>query len=160
MVHILSYRRMGVDVCYPTTHHAARGTKRRSTLKLYYYRLYYTQVGSIIKQSAFRNALAHYFTEQKRVVWCPWWCKGRKLLYNFTNDQAFLRVICCFSVILKLSAIRLQLGTSEFFLINATKADLIYSLTCNINSNNLSMHEDFQRFRGNFFFVIFSVHYK
>ena len=78
----------------------------------------------------------------------------------FANDQAFFRVICCSSVILKLSAIRLQLGTSEFFLINATKADLIYSLTCNINSNNLSMHEDFQRFRGNFFFVIFSVHYK
>ena len=68
----------------------------------------------------------------------------------FANDQAFLRVICCFSVILKLSAIRLQLGTSEFFLINATNADLIYSLTCNIKSNN-RMHEDFQRFRGKFY---------
>ena len=76
-------RRMGVDVCYPTTHHAARGTKWRSTLNLYYYRLYYTQVGSMIKQSAFRNTLARYFIEQKRVVRCPWWCKGRKLFVQF-----------------------------------------------------------------------------
>ena len=32
---------------------------------------FYIQVGSMIKQSAFRNDLARYFIEQKRVVWCP-----------------------------------------------------------------------------------------
>ena len=57
---------------------------------------------------------------------------------NFCKWPGFFASICCFSVILKLSAIRLQRGTSEFFLINATNADLIYSLTCNINSNNRS----------------------
>ena len=71
MVHILSYRRMSVDVCYPTTHHAARGIKRRATLNLYYDRRYHIQVGCMIKQSAFHNALALYFIEQKRVVWYP-----------------------------------------------------------------------------------------
>ena len=80
----------------------------------------------------------------------------------FTNDRTFFAAsICCFNVILILSAIRLQLGTSEFFLINATNADLIYSLTCNINSNNLLMHEDFQRFQGIFFpYSNFSVQKK
>ena len=68
VVHILSYRRMGVDLCYSTTHHAARGTKRRSTFNFYYYRLYYTQVGSMIKQSAFRNALARYFIEPRAIM--------------------------------------------------------------------------------------------
>ena len=69
VVHMLSYRRMGVDVCYPTTHQAARGTKRRSTLNLIHYdRLYYIQVRSLIKQSAFRNELARYKTEKSRLV--------------------------------------------------------------------------------------------
>ena len=36
--------------------------------------------------------------------------------------------------------IRALLGSSEFFLINATNADF-YSLTCNINSNNLLMQK-------------------
>ena len=69
VVHMLSYRRMGVDVGYPTTHQAARGTKRRSTLNLINYdRLYYIQVRSLIKQSAFRNGLARYRTEKSRLV--------------------------------------------------------------------------------------------
>ena len=58
-----------MDVCYPTTHHAARRTKRRSTLKLINYdRLYYIQVRSLIKQSALRNELARYRTEKTRLV--------------------------------------------------------------------------------------------
>ena len=60
-----------------------------------------------------------------------------------------------------LSAIRLQFGTSEFSLMNATNPDLIYSLTCNINRNNLLMHEDFQTFRGIFFpYLNYSVQKK
>ena len=69
VVHMLSYRRMCVDVCYPTTHQAARGTKRRSTLNLINYdRPYYIQVRSLIKQSAFRNELARYRTEKSPLV--------------------------------------------------------------------------------------------
>ena len=137
MVHILSYRRMGVDVCYPTTHHAARGTKWRSTLNLYYYRLYYTQVGSMTKQSAFRNTLARYFTEQKRVVRCPCWCKGRKL---FVQLLQMIRLFCkhlLFLCNIKIIHSSVTTWTSEFFLIHATNADLIYSLTWYINSNSV-----------------------
>ena len=69
VVHMSSYRRMSVDVCYPTTHHAARETKQRSTLNLIRYdRLYHIQLRSLIKQRAFRNELARSRTEKSRLV--------------------------------------------------------------------------------------------
>ena len=74
-------------------------------------------------------------------------------IFRFMKNEAILQMedvfaysSCNAEFINSATKIRALLGTSEFFLINATNADF-YRLTCTKNCNNFLMHEDLQRFQ-------------